>query len=118
MLRFNKAVKIMEWGQGTNSINQNWNEIGEGSFVSRRVKNGITILTIQTKAPVVRTNDKINSVKLCQQGEGVASCSEYWGEVASGNINSLSGNTVVVEVCQAVKISGAANALQRFLGLP
>lgn len=118
MIRFNKAVKIMEWGQGTNSTNQKWDEIGEGTFTSRSVKNGITTLTIQTRGNVARKNDKDNSVKLCQQSEGTAAGSEHWGEVASGKITALTGNLVVVEISQAVKISGAANALQKLFGLP
>jgi hypothetical protein len=118
MIRFNKPVKIMEWGMGTNTTNQRWDEIGEGSFVSRSVKDGITTLTIQTNGAVTRKNENDNSVKLCQQSEGMASCSERWGEVAIGHMKSASGNTVVIEVAQAVKISGAANALQKFLGLP
>ena len=118
MIRFNKTVKILEWGLGTNTTNQRWDEIGEGNFVSRSVKDGITTLTIETKGNVVRKNENDNSVKLCQLSEGMASCSDRWGEVAIGHIKSVSGKTVVVDVSQAVKISGAANALQKFLGLP
>ncbi len=118
MIRFNKAVKIMEWGQGTNTTNQKWDEIGEGTFISRKIKDGITTLTIQTRANVVRKNVKDNSVKLCQAGEGMAAGSEHWGEVASGNITAISDNLVVIEISCAIKISGAANALQKFLGLP
>ena len=109
----------MEWGQGTNTTNQRWDEIGEGSFSSRSYQNGVTTLTIQTKSGVTRKNDNDSSVKLVQLGEGMAACSsDRWGEVAVGHIKTVSGNTVVVDVTQAVKISGAANALQKFLGLP
>lgn len=108
----------MEWGLGTNTTNQKWTEIGEGTFSSRVVKDGITTLTIQTKSSLNRSNDKDDSVKLCQLGEGMSACSEYWGEVAIGHIKSVSGSTVVVEIPFATKISGAANALQRFFGLP
>lgn len=108
----------MEWGKGTNTTNQIWTDIGEGNFISRSVKDGITTLTIQTNAPLQRHNNEDNSVKLCQQGEGMAACSDHWGEVALGQIKSVSGTTVVIEIPYATKISGAANALQKFLGLP
>lgn len=118
MIRFNKRVKLMEWGKGTNTTNQKWREAGEGQFVARTVKDGITTLTIQTNAPLNRENDQDNSVKLCQQSEGMTACSERWGEVAMGHIKSVSGTTVEVEIPTATKISGAANAVQKFLGLP
>jgi hypothetical protein len=118
MIRFNKAVKIMEWGEGTNSTNQRWEEIAEGTFKTREFKDGITILTIQTKNNVAPKNQKDNTVKLCQQGEGTTANSEFWGEVASGNVTSITGNLVVVEISQCVKISGAANPVQRFFNVP
>lgn len=108
----------MEWGQGTNTTNQRWEEIGEGTFVSRRVKDGITTLTVQTKGNVVRKNDKNNAIKLCQQGEGLTANSDFWGEVASGNLVSVSGNQAVVDILHAVKISGAANPVQKFFNIP
>ncbi len=117
MIRFNQPVKIMEWGLGTNQTNQIWTEIAEGNFTSRSVKDGITTMEIQTKG-VNRKNTDDSSVKLCQLGEGMAACSDRWGEVAMGNIKSISGNNMVVEISHATKISGAANALQKFLGLP
>jgi hypothetical protein len=118
MIRFNKRVKLMEWGKGTNTTNQKWTEIGEGTFTSRSVKDGVTTLNIQTNAPLNRQNQDDNSVKLCQQGEGMAGASERWGEVALGYIKSASGTNITVEVPTATKISGAANALEKFLGLP
>ncbi|MBX9688358.1 MAG: hypothetical protein K2X27_16735 [Candidatus Obscuribacterales bacterium] len=118
MIRFNKQVKIMEWGKGTNTTNQIWTEIGIGSFTSRSVKDGITTLTIQTNSGLNRQNPEENSIKLCQQGEGMAGASERWGEVACGVIKEVSGNNVTIEISHATKISGAANAIQKFLGLP
>lgn len=118
MIRFNKEVRIMEWGLGTNTTNQVWTQIGQGKFVSRNVKDGITTLTIEVQGGVKRLNESTDSVKLCQLSEGMAACSELWGEVAMGHIKSSSGNQVVVEIPYATKISGAANALQKFLGLP
>lgn len=118
MIRFNKAVKLYEWGIGTHAANQIWTEIGEGKFVTREVKDGITTLTIETNSPIKRNNMESSSVKLCQLSEGMAACSDRWGEVACGDIKSSSGNTVVISIPFAIKISGAANALQKFLGLP
>lgn len=108
----------MEWGKGTNTTNQIWTEIGEGRFTARSTKDGLTTLTIETNAPLQRKNNEDNTVKLTQQSEGMAACSERWGEVAFGHIKSVSGTTVVIEIPYATKISGAANALQKFLGLP
>lgn len=118
MIRFNKRVKLMEWGKGTNTTNQKWTEIGEGNFSNRSVKDGVTTLTIQTSAPLNRQNEEENAVKLCQQGEGMTGASERWGEVALGYIKNVAGTTVTVEIPTATKISGAANALEKFLGLP
>lgn len=119
MIRFDRRVRLMEWGKGTNTTNQIWTPIGEGVFTQRSVKDGVTTLTIQSSGPVKKENQEDKSVKLCQLGEGMAACSEtHWGEVAMGEIKSISGNTVVVEIAHATKISGAANALQKFLGLP
>lgn len=118
MIRFNKRVKLLEWGKGTNTTNQKWTEIGEGSFTNRSVKDGVTTLTINTSSALNRQNEQENAVKLCQQGEGMAGASESWGEVALGYIKSASGTTVVVEIPTATNISGAANALEKFLGLP
>ena len=118
MIRFEKEVKIMEWGTGTNTTNQIWTEIGKGRFVSRDVKDGITTLTIEVQGGLQRKNPDTDSVKLVQLSEGMTACSERWGEVAMGHIKSVSGNSVVVTIPYATKISGAANALQKFLGLP
>lgn len=118
MIRFKKPVKLLEWGEGTNTTNQIWTEAGEGSFVSRSVKDGVTTLVIQTNSLLKKTNAKDNHVKLVQQSEGMAAQSTHWGEVAMGVVKSTSGNSVTVEVSTATKISDAANWWQRFLNLP
>lgn len=114
MIRYNKPVQLLEWGEGTNTTNQIWSVLGEGRFVSKTTKDGITVMTVETNAAVSRKNQKDNSVKLAQKGEGMSANSEHWGEVAMGHIQSVSGNTVVIEIPYAVKVSGAAGLIRRF----
>lgn len=114
MIRFNKPVQLLEWGEGTNTTNQIWSVLGEGRFTKKSTKDGMTVLTVETNGPVQRKNQKDNSVKLAQKGEGMASHSERWGEVAIGHIQSVSGNSVVIEIPFAVKVSDAAGPLRRF----
>ena len=118
MIRFNKPVRILEWGEGTNTTNQIWTTIGEGDFQTRKVVDGITTLVVQTKEPIKKVNQNDSTVKLAQLSEGMAANSEYWGEVAIGKLKSLNGNLATIEIPYATKISGAANFLQRLVGLP
>lgn len=112
MIRFNKPVQLLEWGEGTNTTNQVWSVMGEGRFTKRSSKDGHAVLTVQTNAPIQRKNQKDNSVKLCQQNEGMTAHSERWGEVAMGHIESVNGNTVVIGIPYATKISGASGFLR------
>ncbi|MBY0358983.1 MAG: hypothetical protein K2W82_13350 [Candidatus Obscuribacterales bacterium] len=118
MIRFNKPVRVLEWGQGTNTQNQIWTPLAEGRFVKRVAKDGVTTLTVQTNSAVSKKNEESMAVKLAQVGEGVTANSERWGEVASGNIKNIEGNTLVIEIPYATKISGAAGLIARFFGLP
>ncbi len=114
MIRFKKPVQLLEWGEGTNTKNQIWSVLGEGRFTKKTAKDGVTTLTVETNGPIQRKNQKDNSVKLTQKGEGMTSHSEHWGEVATGHIHSINGNTVVIEIPFAVKISGAAGLIRQF----
>lgn len=118
MIRYNKPVKILEWGEGTNTTNQVWTVCGEGHFTKRVAKSGVTTLTIETNSPVKKKNEKDTTVKLAQLSEGMAAQSDHWGEVAIGHIKSIAGKTVVVEIPYATKISGAAGPIAGFFGLP
>lgn len=122
MLRFKKPVKLLEWGEGTNTLNQVWTEIGQGSFVSRTVKDGVTSLVIEIKGALNRKNENSSAVKLCQLSEGMAANSQHWGEVAMGYLASVEnqgGSTkVVVTVPTALKISDAAGVIGQFLNIP
>ncbi len=118
MIRYKKAVRLLEWGEGTNTTNQIWSVLGEGQFSGRSIKDGRTVLTVQTSGSVSRKNQKDNTVKLAQRGEGMAANSEHWGEVAIGHIQSISGNTVVIEIPYATKISDAAGPIRRFFFAP
>ncbi len=108
----------MEWGEGTNTLNQVWSELAEGKFVKRTMIDGVTTLTIQAKSSVSRKNSKNDTVKLAQLGEGMSANSERWGEVAVGQVKSVSGDQLVIELPYATKISGAAGPIARFFGLP
>lgn len=118
MIRFNKPVQVLEWGEGTNTLNQVWSPLAEGKFVNRSTTNGIVTLTVQANSSISKKNGKDDVVKLTQIGEGMAANSDTWGEVAIGHVKSISGNTLVVEIPYATKISGAAGLVARFFGLP
>jgi hypothetical protein len=109
MIRLNRAVKLLEWGEGTNTVNQVWRPMTEGQLLSVSSADGATVLVIEVKGPVSKTNTKDQSVKVAQQGEGMTARSQAWGEVASGRLRSIepSGekNLVYVEIPTAIKIS-------------
>lgn len=112
MIRFNKPVKLLEWGEGTNTTNQIWSVMGEGRFSKRKHRDGHALLTVETDGPIARKNQKDNTVKMCQLSEGMAANSNHWGEVALGHIESINGNTVVIYIPYATKISGASGWLR------
>ncbi len=106
MIRLSKPVKLLEWGEGTNTLNQIWTEIGQGRVVSERTKNGLTTLTIQLSKGLEKKNPRDNSIKVAQQGEGLTGRSDSWGEVAMGQLRSVEsgGTVVVIEIPAATKV--------------
>jgi hypothetical protein len=105
MIRIRKPVRLMEWGEGTNTTNQVWTVVGEGNIVKYGRAEGVTTLVISTNG-FSKKNTKDNSLKLAQQGEGMTGNSKYWGEVAMGVLKKVEdgGRTVVVEISAATKL--------------
>ena len=115
MIRLNKPVKLLEWGAGTNTLNQRWDEIAEGSILSANRRAGVTLMVVQVKGVIEKQNRKDDSIKVVQQGEGLTARSQMWGEVAMGKlkaIESAGGRSIVqIEIQSATKIGKALPGL-------
>jgi len=109
MIRTNKPVKLLEWGEGTNTVNQVWTEIAHGKIQSTRQVSGLTTMAVEISGQFEKKNSKDDSIKIVQQGEGMAARSEHWGEVAIGKLKSTDSaggkKVVVIEIQTAAKIS-------------
>ena|SRR5579883_386508 len=106
MIRIRKPLRLYEWGQGTNTTNQIWSSSGEGKIVAYKVKDGLTTLTVDLSSPIIKNNEKDNSLKLTQPGEGMTANAERWGEVATGTLKAIEsgGKRIEVEIPYATKI--------------
>lgn len=125
MIKLSKPVQLLEWGEGTNTLNQRWELIAEGRFIKqgkpfveslidwallkrKSPSVGLTTLVVELKGPFERKNAKEDAIKLMQQGQGMTPGSNRWGEVAVGRLKSIEteGNRtkVSVEVKGATKI--------------
>jgi len=102
MIRLGKPVQLFEWGEGTNTMNQNWHKIGQGVLHNKpKWYAGATMLHVEVDGPVQRSNEKDNTIKVCQQGEGMTpTAPETWGEVAMGQLKSIKqqGDKSIVEI--------------------
>ena len=109
MIRLNKPVKLYEWGEGTNTVNQVWKELGEGKITSAKRKDLVTTLEVELGGSFAKGNSRDNAIKVAQQGEGMTARSDKWGEVAIGrlkSVDSAGGKSVVaIEIPVATKIS-------------
>lgn len=109
MIRLHKPVKLMEWGTGTTTVNQVWTESGTGRIVKNSTTNGLTRLEIEIEGAFQKKNIRDSSIKVTQEGEGMAARSKFWGEVAMGDLSAVEnegGKTVVtVAIHTATKIS-------------
>lgn len=109
MIRLNKPVKLMEWGEGTSTLNQVWREIGQGTIRSVKKKNGTTTMLVEVENVVVKQNEKDNYLKVLQQGEGMTPRSQSWGEVAMGQLAAcqVEGTKTMlqIEIATAAKVS-------------
>jgi hypothetical protein len=106
MIRIRKPVRLLEWGEGTNTTNQVWTPIGDGRIVRHQKKAGSTTFTIEMNQAFTKKNSKDNTIKIAQQSEGMAANSTRWGEVAMGVVKSVEsgGKVVNIEVSAATKI--------------
>jgi hypothetical protein len=120
-----KPVQLLEWGEGTNTLNQRWEKIAEGVlvnqsppfwqvfldwlFLKRKVTPAsLTTLVVAIDGQLQRKNSKDEAIKVVQQGEGMTPTSTQWGEVAVGRLKSIesqgSKTLVYLEVKGATKI--------------
>ena len=67
MIRLRKPVRLLEWGEGTNTTNQIWTVVGEGKIAKSHAKAGLTTLEIELGAPFNRKNTKDNTIKLVRE---------------------------------------------------
>jgi hypothetical protein len=107
MIRLGKPVQLFEWGEGTTTMNQNWNKIGEGTLQnSPKWFAGATILIVEVDGKVERKNLKEDMIKVFQPGEAMTPNSPRFGEVAMGRLKSIKekGAKTVVEI----ELDGAA----------
>lgn len=113
MIRIGKKIRLLEWGEGTNTTNQVWNIIGEGSITRHTMRDGLTTLSISLDSSIQRKSDRARpEIKLAQQGEGMAGGSgDRWGEVALGYLRATEdgGRMAVVEILTATKIDTRKN---------
>lgn len=111
MIRLNKPVKLLEWGEGVNTLNQVWNEMASGQIVSARRKDGVMTMVVEVSGSVVKKNAKDDAIKVAQQGEGMTARSQKWGEVAMGRLKGLETaggkTTVQIEIAAATKVGRA-----------
>jgi len=105
MIRLGKQVKLLEWGEGTNTTNQRWIEMGTGDIVGKpKTVSGITTIVVNLSKTATKTNPGDDTIKVAQTGEGMTPLGkDAWGEVAFGRIKSMNGSTVELEVKVAVK---------------
>lgn len=109
MIRLGKPVRLLEWGVGTNTTNQRWEPIGEGTLRSKPKRTeGITTLEIEVNGALKRQNPADDAIKVMQPGEGMTSNTARWGEVAMGRLSRIEiegGKTIVyIEVKAATKV--------------
>jgi hypothetical protein len=109
MIRLSKPVRLLEWGEGTNTHNQTWRTFAEGVLNNKpKWYSGLTTLKIEVNGQVEIKNEKSKAVKVMQPGEGMVHTPGRWGEVAMGNLKSMTtndGKTVVeIEITGATKM--------------
>lgn len=115
MIRPNKPVKLLEWGLGTNTTNQVWAEIGEGTIVSAKRSGGVMNMVVELKGQLNKKNSESDYIKVAQMGEGMTPYAERWGkiksrwgEVAMGKLKSVesagSKSRVHIEIDAATKV--------------
>src|SRR5947207_8252629 len=116
MIRLRKPVKLLEWGQGTNTTNQRWEEMANGKILVAKREHGVMNMQVEIDGAFTKKNPKDDSVKVAQLGEGMAphaekwgTITDRWGEVAMGkikNVDSSGSKSVVhIEITAATKVT-------------
>jgi hypothetical protein len=109
MIRIGKPVKLLEWGEGTTTLNQRWMELASGTLRTKpKVYAGVTLLAVELSGELKKQNDKDDWIKLVQPGEGMTPTPDKWGEVAMGRLKSVeqegAKKVAYIELKTAVKI--------------
>lgn len=105
MIRRSKPVQLLEWGQGTNTTNQNWNVFAQGRILKAgKAVNGIRVIAVEVDGDLDKKNLRDDTIKITQQGQGMTPTPDKWGEVAYGRLKHIENKVVEVEVKIAVKI--------------
>jgi hypothetical protein len=109
MIRLGKQVKLLEWGEGTTTMNQRWIEMAKGNLRAKpKIKAGVTVLTVEIEGSFNKQNEKDDWIKIAQPGEGMTPASDRWGEVGMGRLKAVElegGKTIVhIELKTATKI--------------
>ena len=109
MIRLGKPVRLLEWGEGTNTHNQTWDTIAEGVLHNKpKHYAGLLTLIVEVNGSVNRKNEKSKAIKVMQAGEGMVHTPGRWGEVAMGNLKSITkrdNKTIVeIEIADATKM--------------
>ncbi|MBX9939164.1 MAG: hypothetical protein K2Y32_07925 [Candidatus Obscuribacterales bacterium] len=106
MIKLSKPVQLLQWGEGTNTTNQRWIEVGKGRIAGKpRREDGITDVVIVLDGSLNKIDAKRETdfVKIMQQGEGMTPRADRWGEVAMGTLKSVSSSGGQTLVTIAVK---------------
>jgi hypothetical protein len=104
MIRLSKPVQLLEWGEGSNTTNQNWVELGNGNIVGKpKTVDGITTIIVQLNSAPNKKNQKDDTIKVQQAGEGMTPHSSKNGEVAYCRLKKINGATVEIETRFAIK---------------
>ena len=57
MIRLGKTVQLLEWGEGTSTLNQNWQLLGEGALKAKpKRKMGATLVHVELGSKVNKKN--------------------------------------------------------------
>jgi len=109
MIRIGKPVKLLEWGEGTTTLNQRWIDLCSGDLRTKpKVMAGTVLLAVELRGDLKKQNEKDDWIKVCQPCEGMTPTPDKWGEVALGRLKSIEqegGKKVAyIEIKTAIKI--------------
>jgi len=115
MIRLGKEVRLLEWGEGTTTLNQIWTEYARGVLKAKpKRKMGATLITVEVPGTVQKHNTKDMHIKVMQVDEVMTppsgAMNPKWGEVAMATLKDvkLEGQHTIVEleIDSAIKIGG------------